>query len=119
MKKVAGVLGALETVLNVLSFIILGGMQIVIATQVVRDASARAGDPGGWADSGEFGGTLSSLSFVSIYMSAIWSLRWTKSRHSRIITCFDSMMCVWECYILFSGMLQYLVLKGNRTTNAT
>ena len=58
----------------------------VIVTQMNKDASARAGDPGGWVESGEFGGTTSSLSLASMSMSAILSLRCTKSRHSRIIT---------------------------------
>lgn len=91
---------------------------IQIRIQMTSVASARAGDPGGCGDSGEFGGTLSTVTFAATYMSSIWSLRCTKLRHSRIITCFDSMMCVSECYILFSGMVQYLVLKGKRTTKA-
>ena len=77
--------------------------QMHSVTQMNKDASARAGDPGGWVESGEFGGALSSLSLESMLMSAMLSLRCTNARHSRMITCLDSMMCVWGCYIWFAG----------------
>lgn len=78
-------------------------MEVVIVTQIDNDASARAGEPGGWDASGEFGGALSSLSLQSMLMSAMLSLRCTNARHSRIITCFDSMKPAWCCYIWFAG----------------
>jgi hypothetical protein len=53
-----------------------------------NEAGARAGDPGGRVgESGEFGGTTAGA-----FTGAMTSMRRTKSRHSFMITRFDSMM---------------------------
>ena len=87
-------------------------------------------DPGGCraslSCSGEFGGTTSAAC-TCVYLSVMSSRRRTKSRHSFMITRFDSMVCVRRCYIRHSGIRRRfrfenatyaLVLNGNSTTNA-
>jgi hypothetical protein len=84
-------------VLNVKKIEIYTALVLVQAAQratgsLDSEAGALTGDPGGsLGETGEFTGTTIGA-VLSVYMRVMSSMRRANWRHSRIITCFESMM---------------------------